>query len=86
MVKSSGELGYCGEFVLKLGFGHEIFEFVDIFLEPVIRGSILIPSWSLDKFGQVSSSFEFGVERVEIQIIVFGEFHKRLFVRFDTGV
>ena len=51
MIKSCRELGYRSEFVFELGFGHKVFELVDVLLEPVIRSSIFVPSRSLDKFG-----------------------------------
>ena len=50
-VKSHGELGDCREFILKLRLCSEVFEVIDVLLEPVVRGSIFIFSWSLDEVG-----------------------------------
>ena len=85
-IESHRELGYHSEFVFELGFGRKVFELVDVLLEPVIKSSIFILSWSLDKFGQVTPGSEFGVKRVEVLIVVFGKLHEHLFFRFDTGV
>ena len=85
-IKSHRELGYRGEFVFELGLGCEVFKLVDVLLEPVIRSSIFVFSRSLDKFGQVSSCSEFGVEGVEVLIVVFGELDECLFLGFDSGV
>ena len=86
MVKSCRELGYRGEFVFELGLGCEVFKLVDVLLKPIVRSSIFVLSWPLDKSGQVSSSSEFGVEGVEVLIIVFGELTECLFLGFDTGI
>ena len=85
-IKSSGKLGYHGKLVLKLGFGHEVFKLVDVFLESVIRCSVFVFPWFLNKFGQVSSSFELGVKRVEILVVVLGELCKCLFLGLDASV
>ena len=50
-VEPHGELGDCHELVLKLHLCGKVLEVIDILLEPVVRGSILVFSWSLDKFG-----------------------------------
>ena len=85
-VQSSRELDYGGEFVLKLSFGHKVFEFVDVFLESVVGGSVFILCWFLDKSGQVSSGLHFGVEGIKVQVIVFGEFREGFVFSFDGGV
>ena len=85
-IKSHRELGYRGEFVFEAGLGCEIFKLVDVLLKPVIRSSIFVLSWPLDKFGQVTSSLEFGVEGVEVLIIVFSELFECLLLGFDSGV
>ena len=50
-VEPHGELGDGGEFVFELRLCGEIFEVVDIFLEPVVGGPVFILSWSLDEVG-----------------------------------
>ena len=86
LIKSGGKLGYCSELVFELGFGRKVFELVNVFLESIIWSSVFIFPWFLDEFGQVLSSFELGVKRVEVLVIVLGELCKGLFLRFDTGV
>ena len=50
-VEPHGELGDHREFVFKLCLRDEVLEVIDIFLEPIVRGSILVLSWFLDEFG-----------------------------------
>ena len=85
-IKSHRELGYCSEFIFESGLGCKIFKLVDVLLKPVIRSSVFVLSRPLDKFGQVTSGLEFGVEGVEVLIIVFSELCECLLLRFDGGV
>ena len=50
-VEPHGELGDCRELVFELCLRGEVLEIIDILLEPIVRGSILVLSWSLDEFG-----------------------------------
>ena len=43
-VEPHRELGDSCEFVFKLRFCGEVLEVIDIFLEPIVRGSILVLS------------------------------------------
>ena len=86
LVKSSGELSDGREFVFELGFGGEVFEVINKFLESIIWSSVFILSRFLDESGQVSSSSYFGVEVIEIFVIVFDEFCEGFVLGFECGV
>ena len=85
-VKSSGELSNGCEFVFELSFGGEVFEVVNEFLESIIWRSVFILSWFLDKLGEVSSGSYFGVEGVEVFVVVFDEPCESFVLGFECRV
>ena len=85
-IEPHGELGDCRELVFELHLCGEVLEVIDILLESIVRGSILVFSWLLDEFGQVSSCLYFGVKGVEILIVIFDKFCKGLILRFKHGI
>ena len=85
-VEAHGKVSDGGELVLKLSFGGYIFKFVDILLESIIRGSILVLAWFLKELGYVTASFHFGVKEIQILVVVCHKFLECLFFGFDAGV
>ena len=85
-VKSHGELSNSGEFILELGFGGKVFEFVDEFLESVVWSAILVLSWFLNEFGQISPCSYFGIKGVKILIVVLDKLCEGLVFRFDCHI
>ena len=86
LVQSSGELGDGSELIFELGFVGQIFKLIDVFLEPIIWGPVLVFSWFLVKFGQVSPSPDLGVKGVKVLVIVFSELCEGFVFSFDVRV
>ena len=85
-VKSSGELSDGCEFVFELSFGGEVLEVINKLLESIIWSSVFILCRLLDEFGQVSSGSYFGVEGIEVFVIVFDEFCEGFVLGFKRRV
>ena len=75
-----------GKLVLKLSLGGQVFEPVDIFLESIVGGPVLILAGFLEESGYVPASFHFGVKGIEVLVVVCCEFLGCLFLGFDFGV
>lgn len=75
-----------GEFVFILGFSGEVFRLVDVFLEPVVGGSIFIFSWFLIELGEVLFGSDFGVEGVEVLVVILSELRKDFVFGFKVHV
>ena len=79
-------MGDGGELVLELSFSGQVFELIDILLEPVIRGPTLIFAQFLKESAYVLASLYFGIKGVEILVIVHNKFIECLVFGLNAGV
>ena len=63
-----------------------VLEFIDVFLEVIVRSSIIVFPWILIQLGNVSTSSFFDVKGAEVFLVVVHELGNSLFLSFDTGV
>ena len=86
MVDSKREMIDKGGFIQDPGFGSEVLEVSDEFLEAIIEGPVFLSEGLLNEFSKVRASGGFDVKGVEGGFEVFGEFIKGLFFGINGGV
>ena len=69
-----------------MSFGGEVFKVVNELLESIVWSSVFVSSRFLDESGQVSSGSYFGVEGIEVFIIVFDKLRESFVLRFERSV
>ena len=79
-------MGDGGELIFELSLSGQVFELIDILLEPVIGGSIFILVQFLKESGYVMASLHLGVKGIEILVVVHNKFLEHLFFSLDAGI
>ena len=86
LVDSKGGMINEGGFIHDPGFGGEILEVGDEFLEIVVEGSIFLSEGLLNEFSKVRVGSGFDVEGVEGSLEVFGEFIEGFLFGINGGI
>ena len=86
LVYSKGELVNKSNIISNGSFAGKVLEVHDVFLEPVVNGSIREVGGFLDKFGQVQASSSFGVKGVKGSLKVVGNFLECFLISRDSDI
>ena len=86
LINSQGELINKGDVVSDSSLASKVLEVGDVLLESMVYDPIRVVNGLLDEFGQIKVGSGFGVEGIEGDFKVFGEFVEDFVRGFDEGV
>ena len=86
LVDSKGEMIDEGGFIQDSGFGGEVLEVGDEFLETIVEGPIFLLEGLLNEFSKVRASGSFDIKGIEGGFEVFSKFIKDLFFGINSGI